>query len=185
MRLDSLDYPIHLVRLLADCETADSVSGQVKLCDALHMVDTQILVGRALIDAEQQLLGINGLRQCAQALHLRLAADEPAVGSVAGALYIVIGSGIFDAFVKCHSDSRGEIRLYLHALLGSHEYALTVNMRREIHTLLLYAAELGKRKDLKSARVGKHGSVPIEKLMYSAEVVNELIARADMQMICV
>ena len=183
MRLDRLDYPIHLVRLLADGETAYGIPGQIELGYPIHMVDAQILIGRALIYTEQQLLGVDGLGQGAQPLHLRLAADEPTVCAVAGALYIVVRRGIFDAFVKRHGDGGGEIRLYLHALLGSHKDALSVDMRREINALLLYPAELCKRKYLKSARIGEHGTVPIEELMNSAEVVNKLIARADMEVI--
>ena len=58
-------------------------------------------------------------------------------------------------------------------------------MRGEIDTLLFYLAELCERKDLESAAVSEYGPVPSRKLVQSAELLYKLVARAQMQMICV
>ena len=58
-------------------------------------------------------------------------------------------------------------------------------MRGEIDTLLFYRAKLCERKDLKSAAVREYGPVPSRKLVQSAELLYKLVARAQMQMICV
>ena len=77
------------------------------------------------------------------------------------------------------------MRLNLHGLLGTHENPLAVHVRAEGYALLGDLAELGKGEYLKSARVGKHGTGPIEELMETAHAVNKVVTRSDVKMICV
>ena len=149
------------------------------------MLYTQVIKGAALIYAEEQLIFIYRIGQRIEAIHLRLAALKPTRRACAGLLGILIFRGIFNALVKGHGDSRAEVRLYSHALLGTHKNLASVDMRGKIDTLLFYLAELCKRKDLESAAVREYGPVPSRKLVQSAELLYKLVARAQMQMICV
>ena len=149
------------------------------------MLYAQVIESAALIYAEEQLIFIYRIGQRIEAFHLRLAALKPTRRACAGLLGILIFRGILDALVKCHSDSRAEVRLDSHALLGTHKNLASVDMRGEIDTLLFYLAKLCERKDLESAAVREYGSVPSRKLVQSAELLYKLVARAQMQMICV
>ena len=75
------------------------------------------------------------------------------------------------------------MRLYLHALLRTDEQALSVDVAGEIYALLLYFAELRQRKDLKSAAVGKYGLVPVHELVEPAQLVDYVIAGAQVEVI--
>ena len=109
IRLDRLDDLIHRLRALADRQTANGVARKLEVGDHLHMLDAQIGVGSALIDAPEHLLRIDGRLKAVQPRVLGLAAHEPAIGARHGLLDVVIGRGIFDAFVKGHADIRAEI----------------------------------------------------------------------------
>ena len=52
VRLNRIDYAVHLLRLLAHSQTTDSITLKVKLGNGVHMFDSQVLVNAALIDAE-------------------------------------------------------------------------------------------------------------------------------------
>ena len=67
----------------ADGQTADRVARQIKFGDRLHVLDAQVIIGAALIDAEQQLMRIDGIRQAVETVELGLAALEPARRAVA------------------------------------------------------------------------------------------------------
>ena len=149
------------------------------------MLYTQVIKGAALIYAEEQLIFIYRIGQRIEAIHLRLAALKPTRRACAGLLGILIFCGILDALVKCHGDSRAEVRLDSHALLGTHENLASVDMRGEIDALFFYLAELCERKDLKSAAVREYGPIPSGELMESAEFFHKLVARAQMQKILV
>ena len=102
IRLDCLDYAVHLLRALAYGKSADRVSRAVDLADALHVLDAEILVCAALVYAEQHLLGIQRVLKRVQSVHLTAAALKPASRAVAGRLDVLVFRGIFDAFVKRH-----------------------------------------------------------------------------------
>ena len=149
------------------------------------MLYAQVIESAALIYAEEQLIFIYRIGQRIEAIHLCLAALKPTRRACAGLLGILIFCGILNALVKCHGDSRAEVRLDSHALLGTHENLASVDMRGEIDALFFYLAELCERKDLKSAAVREYGPIPSGELMESAEFFHKLVARAQMQMICV
>ena len=66
MRLDSLNNVVHLLCGFAHGKTSDGVTRQVKLCNALHMVHTNIRINAALVDAPKHLLFINSIGQSIQ-----------------------------------------------------------------------------------------------------------------------
>ena len=147
------------------------------------MLNADIVVGAALIYSEKELLLVDGLRQGIQPCHFVLAALEPSCGALNGALYVVPRSGVLYALVERHRNGGGKVRLYLHALLRTDEQALSVDVAGEIYALLLYFAELRQRKDLKSAAVGKYGLVPVHELVEPAQLVDYVIAGAQVEVI--
>ena len=116
-------------------------------------------------------------------MHLGLAACQPANGALGGLLDIFVGCGVFHALVKRHGNGGGEVGLDLHALLGSHENALAVDVRGKVHALLLDLTQGRQGEYLESARVGQDGSVPVHELVKSAHIVDQLIAGTDVQMV--
>ena len=147
------------------------------------MPGPKIREGGALVDAEEHLPRVHRVRQGVQAGVFRLAADEPAIGTVDGAGYIVIGRGILDALVKGHADIRAEVRLDLHALLRAHEDLVAVDVRGEIHTLLLDPAQACQREYLKSAGICQDRPVPRHKAVQAAQIVHEAVTGSQMQMV--
>ena len=88
--LHRLNGVVHFPVRLADCETADGVAGQLKLRNFLHVFNAKIGKDRPLVDAEEHLAGVDGVILTVVRGQCLLAALEPAVGSVAGALHIVL-----------------------------------------------------------------------------------------------
>ena len=59
----------------------------------------------------------------------------------------------------------------------------TVHMGIEVYALFLDLAQLRKGKDLESAGVGQDRSVPAHELMQPAHIADQLVARADVEMV--
>ena len=135
MGLYRIDNTVHLLGFLTHGKAADRIAVKIKRGDLFHVIDTQILINTTLIDAKQHLLLVYGIRQCVQAFHFRLAAHQPAVGTLDGLLHIFVGRGVFNALVKRHCDGGSKVRLDLHTLLGAHKNALAVYVRGKIYTL--------------------------------------------------
>ena len=147
------------------------------------MVDAQILVGAALVDAEKHLLLVDGVGQRVEALHFGLAAHQPAVGAIHRLFDVFVGRGVLHALVKGHRDGGSEVGLYLHTLLGAHENTLAVDMRGKFYPFLGDLAQLRERKDLKSTAVGQDRAVPVHKLLQAAQIVYKGVAGAQMQVV--
>ena len=137
---------VHDLGAFADGQTADRVARQIKFGDRLHVLDAQVIIGAALIDAEQQLMRIDGIRQAVETVKLGLAALEPARRAVDGVLDVLARRRVFDALIKRHGDIRAEIGLDAHALLGTHEDFAAVDVRMKGHALLLDLAQRRKRE---------------------------------------
>ena len=149
------------------------------------MLNAQIRICSALIYSEKHLMGIYCIFKRIEPVHFRLATVKPACCSFYGIPDVIIRRRIFDAFVKSHCNGRRKVRLYSHRLLRTHKDTPAVDMRSKTDTLLRYLAQLRKRKHLKAAAVSKHGSLPIEKLAYTAHFVYNVVAGTQVQMICV
>ena len=167
----------------ANGKTADRVAGEVKFADLFHVAYAQVGVGAALVDAEEELTGVDGFFELGETVEFFLAAAEPSCGAVAGIAGVVVFGGVFDAFVKRHGDGGAEVGLDSHAFFRSHENALAVDVGGELHALLGDLAEGGQGEDLESAAVGQNRLGPVHELVQAPHVVDELVAGADVEVV--
>ena len=128
MGFHGFDDIVHLLGGFTHSKTTDGVAGQVKIGDALHVINTDIGVGTTLVDTPEHLLGVYRIRQGIESGIFSLAALQPAIGSVHTLEYIVPGCRIFDALVKGHADIRAQIGLDLHTLLRAHKDLTSVDV---------------------------------------------------------
>ena len=149
------------------------------------MLHAQVGKGAALVDAKQQLVGVDGLFLVLQAGHLVLAAQQPAGRAGTAVFGVLVGGGVFNTFVKSHGDGRTQVGLDLHALLGPHEDAVAVQMGVEGHAFLSNLAQLSQAEYLESAAVRQNGAVPLGELVQSAHLGHQLITGAQMQMVSI
>ena len=178
-----LDDLIHRLGALPYRQTADGISGQVQVGDLLHVLDAQISVGAALVDAPEHLPGIDRRFQSIEAGVFRLAAHQPTIGPADGGFHIIVGCGILDALVKGHADVRAEIRLDLHAFLRAHKDFPSVQVGGKIDALLPDFPQTGQREDLKAAGIGQNRPVPGHELMQPSKIVNNLVTGPQMQVV--
>ena len=87
------------------------------------------------------------------------------------------------AFIENHDDICAEIFLNGNGLLRREAMRGTVNVTLEGHAVVVNFARLRKREDLKAARIGQHGIVPLHKVMQSAHIAHEFITGAQIKMI--
>ena len=80
VRLHGVDNPVHLLGLLANRQPADGVAVAIQFGNLLHVLNAQVLIRPALVDAEQHLVTVDGGIQRVQARHFRFATHQPAVG---------------------------------------------------------------------------------------------------------
>ena len=147
------------------------------------MFNADVIIDSSLIDPKKHLMGIDGVFQTVQPLHLLLASYQPTCGPVYRILYVCAVCYTGGALVKGHSNGGCQIRLDLHALLRSHENLPSVNVGLEINPLLLYLAEACKGEDLKSTGICQDRPVPIHKLMEAPHLLYDLISRTHMEMV--
>ena len=147
------------------------------------MVNADIGIGAALVDAPEHLVGIYRIRQAVEPGVFRLTADKPAVSPIHALLDVVPGRGIFDALVKGHADVAAQIGLDLHALLRPHEDLVAVDMGGEIHALLLDLPQGGQTEHLESAGVRQNGAVPGHEFVQAAHLPHHRIRGPQMQMV--
>ena len=155
-----IQHMVHLLMCLADRKSADRIAVQIHLGNPLCMVDPDVRVDGSLVDAEQHLVTVHGILQTVEALHLILAALQPARRPCHGILHIFPLGKRRRTFIERHGDRGAEIGLDLHALLRSHENLCPVNMRVEIDALLLDLAEPSQGEHLKSAGIRKNRTIP-------------------------
>ena len=183
VRLYRADHIIHHFGRFADSKAADCITVQIIFSNLLHVLNAQVFVGAALIDAKQQLVRVHGLALVLQAGHFRLAAQQPACGTRAAVFGVIIFSGVFHAFIKGHGNGGAKVCLNLHALFRPHKNAVAVQMRVERYAFLGNVAQLGKAEHLKSAAVGQDRAVPAGKLVQAAHIGNDLITGTQVEMI--
>ena len=135
-------------------KTADGIAIQLHLGNPFCMLDTDILEGCPLVNAEQHLLGVDGILQLIQAVHLFFAAFQPTGCSGNGCLYIRAFRRQPDTFIKRHRNRGAKVGLNLHTFLRPHKNLSAINMRAEINALLLDFAQKSKGEYLKAAGIG-------------------------------
>ena len=147
------------------------------------MGTAHILQDSSLVDAEKELLPVDGVRKGIEPLYLLLTAPKPSGGP---------GHGLFDirpvrqsrrALVKGHGYGGAQIGLDLHAFLRSHKDLVSVDMGAEVDAFLLDLPEGGQGKYLKSAGVRQHRSVPVHEPAQAPELPDQLISGTDMKVI--
>ena len=104
-----------------------------------------------LINPEQHLILIDRVRKGVEPFYFNLTTFKPSRGSVNRWNDVIPVSSGWRALVKCHSDGRCKITLYLHALLRSHEYTMSIYMRLKIDSLFFYLPEALKREYLEAS----------------------------------
>ena len=105
------------------------------------MSNTDILKSSALINSKQKLMRIYRIFQTVQTSHLLFATLQPTSCSIYGIDNIFAIRYRTWTLIKRHGNGGTKIGLNLHTLLRSHKNLGTVNMRVEVHTLLLYFAK--------------------------------------------
>ena len=103
------DGVIHFLVCLPYGKAADGITGQIKLCDPLHVLNAQVVKYGALVDTEKHLPGIDGALFPVIFRQRCFAAFQPARCPLAGALNILFGRRDLNALIKCHCDIRAEI----------------------------------------------------------------------------
>ena len=124
------------------------------------MLDTQVVIGRPLVDSEQKLMGVDSPQLGVETVHLRLTACQPACSPGNGFSGIIVWSGIFNTLIKGHGDGGTQVGLYLHTFLRPHENLFPIHMGRKMNPFLGDFPQGGQGKDLKATAVGKDGALP-------------------------
>ena len=88
-------------------------------------------------------------------------------------------------FIECHDDVGAEIFLNGNRLLWCEAVCRPIDVTFEGHAILVDLAGLCQREDLKAARVGQHGTMPLHELVQTAHVAHEFVAGAQIEMISV
>ena len=91
MLLHRFDGVIHLLVALPHCQATDGIAGKVQLGDLLHVGHANIMEHRPLVDAEKHLPRVHRVLPAVVVGQSRLAALQPADGTVTGFLHIVSG----------------------------------------------------------------------------------------------
>ena len=172
-RRDHIQHGVHLVFGFAHRQAPDGNPGRIERSDKLSGFSPQVRVDAALHNPEQSLV----------AALLRLDATlRPAVSQLHGnfAVGVVVGIG---TFVEGHDDVRAEILLDADGTLGREAVRRAVNVTLEGHALIVDLASLRQRENLEAARIGQHGIGPAHEAMQSAHLGDEVIARAQVEVI--
>ena len=179
------DHIVHFFCRLTHSKTANGIARKIQICNAFHMINADIVIDAALINTPKHLLRIYSIRKTVQPRIFFLASNKPSIGSVYAFQNIVSGSRIFNTFIKSHTNIRTQIRLDLHALLRAHKDFPSINMRSKIHALFLNFPQRGQAEYLESTGVRKDWAIPSHKLMQTAALLHQCIARTQMQMISI
>ena len=169
-----VEHAIHDGLRLADGKAADAVAGEIHIAERLRALDAQILVKRALHNAEHGLI---------LARVIFLAALRPAVRAEHGLLRGLVVAGIRRAHVKRHGDVAAQRLLNGHAGLRTDEHLAAVEVAAEMHALFLDLAQAGEREDLESAGIGEDRLIPAHKFVQPARLLDQFLAGADVQVI--
>ena len=174
---------VHLLVGLADGKAAHGVPVEVELRDPLGVVDADLRVDGALVDAKEELVGIHRILLLLVLVHRLLAAKEPAGGPLDGGLHIGLLRKGRRALVKGHGDGGSQVRLDPHALLRAHEDLSAVDVAVEGDALLLDVSKFRQGEDLKAAGVREDRVLPERKLVQAAEGLDCLVPGAHVQVV--
>lgn len=93
---------------------------------------------------------------------------------------MVVGVG---TFVERHDDVGAEVLLNGDGFFGREAMRRAVYVTLEGHAVVVNFAGLRERENLKAARVGEHGTMPLHELVQAAHVAHEFVAGTQIKMI--
>src|SRR3984957_9196721 len=154
----------------ADGETADGVPVERQLCDGTRALDAQVHETRALHDTEKGLRGIaarleTALRPAVRELH-RIARDR-----------MLDSRG--HAMIEHHHDVGADGSLRGDAALRTQAHQGLVRITLELGVILAHGAPARQREYLEAAGVGNHRTRPVHEAVNTAELLENLYARAQ------
>ena len=147
------------------------------------MPNPEVRKGSPLVDAEEELPGVDGPRKGVQPVVLPLAALQPAEGPLTGGLGVFIRRRVLHALVKGHRHVAAQVRLDAHGLLRPHKDLPPVDMGGEIDPLLLDPPEGGQGENLEAAGIRQDGAVPVHEGMKPPHLPDQLVAGPEVEVI--
>ena len=166
----------HRLVVLAHRVAADAVTGKIAaLLQMLERTQTQIQVHAALHDAKKSLVGTR-MRG--------IAALGPLARELHGTLHVGARCRVARALVQLHADVASQLHGDLHVVLGRPEHVATIVVGHDkAHAVIGKLNCIVMTKDLEAARIGKDGAVPVHEVVKSAQLVDQVLARAHAQVI--
>ncbi len=178
-RRDEADLMEHVLFGFADADAADGVAGEIKSAELLGAADAEVVVDRALVDAEEVTARREEAAVLGQLEHLLGPADGAVDGDFAcGAL-----AGVGRTLVEHHGDVRAQRILDVEAVFYVEEQLVAVEVGTEMDALVGDGAELRQREDLEASAIGQNRLVPVHELMETAGGAHDLAARAEVQVV--
>ena len=162
----------HVLLGLADGKAAHGIAVEADVLEALERLLTQVLEHAALDDAEECVRVLETIELVTRALRPakahahRLGGLELGGGTVAD----LVGR----ALVEHHHHVGVEHALDLHRHFGRQEELVAVDRIAELHAFLGDLPQFAKAEDLKAARVGQDGLVPLHEVVKTVVGPNHL-----------
>ncbi len=163
----------HFIFRLADRKPTNGVPRKTECTDISSGLLAQVFEDTTLDDAKERL--IRAGFGCQAAL-------RPVMGAQHGLLVVCIIGGV-GTFIESHDDIGIQIFLDGNGLLRGEPVQGAIDMAFKCDTILINAAQPTQRKDLKAARIGENGAIPMHELMQATQFVDEVITGAQIQMI--
>lgn len=111
------------------------------------------------------------------------AAAGPAEGHFHGRAAPAPVSRELRALVKRHDDVSTQGNLDFHGAFGCEQVRRAVQMGAKCDSIFGDFAEFAEAEDLEAARIGEHGAIPANKFVESAEFADQIMARAEVEMV--
>ena len=183
MGVQLLDDLVHHFGGLPYGQAADGIARQIQLSNLLHVLNAQIGISAALVDAEEHLAGVDGVLLLLEPVQLLFAPLQPADGAGDGGLHIVIGGRVFDALIKGHGNVAAQIPLDMHALFRAHKDPVTIGVSGKAHPLFGDLPQSGQGENLEPAAVCEDGAIPPHEFVQSSHLTDHIIPGTHMKMV--
>ena len=108
---------------------------------------------------------------------------EPTMRTLHGRFGIRLVRRTRTTLIKRHHDVRAYLSLYIHHALGGKQQFAAVDMAGELHAFLCHLADVGEGEYLVAAGVGKYGSCPSLEAVQPTRLVQDLRARAEVEVV--
>ena len=174
-RCRPLDTVEHLLLRLADGEAAERVAVERERDDLLGRASSQLRIGRALCDPEAKL--------AVRAGSVGLAAS-PVGRDANGALELRRRCGGGEADVEAHRDVGAQPALDLGDALGREaRLGSVVDGAKRDAVVVERGDRVAQREDLEATRVGQDRATPTRERVQPAELLDEVLARPEVQVV--